>query len=255
MDPYRLPRTVTPTRYDLRVAPDLEAATFAGTESVRLDVHETVTEIVLNVVDLEIDAASLTAPDGRRLDATVSFESATERAVLELESPAAPGSWVLECSFRGVLNDQLRGFYRSTYTGPSGEQRVIAATQLEATDARRAFPCWDEPDLKAVFGITLVVPDDLTVVSNGPVASTEPAGPGRRAVRFADTMVMSAYLVAFVVGDLEATEPVDVDGVPLRVLHIPGKGHLAEFALEIGAFCLRWFSDYYRVPIPSRSST
>jgi puromycin-sensitive aminopeptidase len=127
---------------------------------------------------------------------------------------------------------------------------VIATSQMQATDCRRAFPCWDEPDFKAVFGVTLVVADDLLAVSNGPEIAREPAGDGLVRVRFADTMPMSTYLIAFVVGPLVATEPVDVDGVPLRVVHVPGKEHLTGFGLEIGAFALRWFQDYYGIPYP-----
>jgi puromycin-sensitive aminopeptidase len=125
---------------------------------------------------------------------------------------------------------------------------------MEATDARRAFPCWDEPDAKAVFGVTLVVPDDLLAISNAaelertPVSATP--GGGKVAVRFADTMPMSTYLVAFVVGPLVATDPIDVDGKPLRVVCPIGKDHLAAYALEVGAFALRYFSDWFGMVYP-----
>ena len=150
-----------------------------------------------------------------------------------------------------MLNDKLRGFYRSTYRHEDGTDRVIATTQMQATDCRRAFPCWDEPDFKAVFATTLVVDPALLAVSNGPEVERSDRPGGKVAVRFADTMIMSTYLVAFVVGPLEATDPVDVDGIPLRVVHVPGKGHLAGSGLDIGAFALRWFQDYYGIPYPS----
>ena len=122
---------------------------------------------------------------------------------------------------------------------------------MESTDARRAFPCWDEPELKATFEVTLVVDDGLAAYSNGPVVEETARGrTGKRRVRFAPTMVMSTYLVAFVVGPLEATEPVDVDGVPLRIVHPPGKGHLTAFALDVGAHALRFFTDYFGIPYP-----
>ena len=132
---------------------------------------------------------------------------------------------------------------------------MLATTQMEATDARRAFPCWDEPDAKAVFGVTLVVPDDLLAISNAGEVGREPAGDGKVAVRFADTMPMSTYLVAFVVGPLVATGPVDVDGKPLRVVHPPGKEHLAAFALEVGSFALRYFTDWFGMVYRATSST
>jgi puromycin-sensitive aminopeptidase len=152
--------------------------------------------------------------------------------------------------YRGVLNDKLRGFYRSTFTDDAGTEHVIATTQFEATDARRAFPCWDEPDRKAVFAVTLVVPEGLTALSNARELSRRPLGDGRDEVVFADTIPMSTYLVAFVVGPLELTEPVLVDGTPLRVACAPGRTHLTPFALEVGRFCLEFFTDYYGIVYP-----
>jgi len=251
-DRYRLPRAVVPARYDLVLEPDLEAATFAGTAEIAVEVHERVDEIVVNALDLTIEKASIRSDgsgDIRVSDVTIDEE--LQRATLTLESTAEPGSWTLALTFRGDLNDQLHGFYRSTYTDDDGTH-TIATTQFEAADARRAFPCWDEPDLKAVFGITLVVPEGVVALSNGPEVAREPAGDGRARVRFADTMSMSTYLVAFVVGRLEITEPIDVDGVPLRLVHLPGKGHLSKFALEAGEFSLRFFTDYYGIPYPDR---
>ncbi len=149
-----------------------------------------------------------------------------------------------------MLNDKLKGFYRSTFVDTDGEQQVIATTQFEATDARRAFPCWDEPELKAVFGVTLVVDDDLAALSNAQELSRSPRGDGKVAVRFADTMKMSTYLVAFIVGPLDVTLPVDVNNTPLRVAYPRGKGHLTDYALDVGRFCLDFFADYYGIVYP-----
>ncbi|MGI9119045.1 MAG: M1 family metallopeptidase, partial [Acidimicrobiales bacterium] len=247
---FRLPRTVVPRRYHLRIEVDVDGARFTGNEDVELDIVEPVAEVVLNAVDLEMGPAWLTGPDGNRLDAQVSFDAGAERLTLALAATAQPGPWTLHLGFAGVLNDKLAGFYRSVYTGTDGVERVIATTQMEATDARRVFPCWDEPDRKAVFSVSLVVPRGLLAVSNAEVVTEAPTDDGRLAVTFADTIPMSTYLVALVVGPLEATETVDVDGVALRVVHVPGKGHLAPFALEVGAFCLRWFADYYGIAYP-----
>src|SRR5437773_5805995 len=119
----------------------------------------------------------------------------------------APGAWRRRLAFTGILIDKLRGFYRSSYKDPTGEGRLMAATQFEATDARRAFPCWDEPAFKAVFSTTLVIDPDLQAISNTAVALERSEG-GKRLLRFADTIPMSTYLVAFIVGPLECTEPV-----------------------------------------------
>lgn len=252
IDPHRLPRTVTPVRYDLVLEPDLDAATFTGTSATTVEIDEAVTRVVLNAAELEADEAWLVRPgDGVRIevDAVVPDE-VTERLTLELAAVAEPGPWLVHLRFRGVLNDKLRGFYRSTFTDVDGVERTIATTQFEATDARRAFPCWDEPDRKAVFHVTLVVPEHLTAVSNAREIDRRPAAGGKVEVEFADTMKMSTYLVAFVVGPLDATDPVDVDGTPLRVVYPRGKGHLTDYALEVGAFCLRYFADYYGIVYP-----
>jgi puromycin-sensitive aminopeptidase len=248
---YRLPRGAVPTRYDLVLEPDLDAASFAGSEDVALDVREPLAELVLNAADLEIDAGWVIGPGGERVEVTdVHLDAETERADLALERTLEAGAWTLHLEFRGTLNDRMRGFYRSTYTDDDGLQHVIATTQFESTDARRAFPCWDEPDRKAVFGVTLVVREGLLAISNEVEVSREPTGDGRVRLRFADTMPMSTYLAAFVVGPLEATQPVDVGGVPLRIVHVPGKGDLTAFGLEIGAFSLRFLTEYYGIPYP-----
>ncbi|HVF73789.1 MAG TPA: M1 family metallopeptidase, partial [Acidimicrobiales bacterium] len=252
MEPtYRLPRDVEPHRYELTLTPDLERFTFAGEERVHVTVHEPVRQVVLNALDLEILEAELVADDGRRIPASVSYDLDEERAVLTLDEEVAPGEWWLHATFTGVIAESLRGWYRSTFTGDDGEVRTIATTQFEATDARRAFPCWDEPDRKAVFSVTLIVDHDLFAVSNGPIAEDEDLGNGKRQVRFADTMKMSTYLVALVVGPLVATEPLDVDGTPVRVVCVPGKDHLADFALEIAAHSLRYFTAYFGIPYPA----
>lgn len=249
-DRYRLPTTVVPSRYELELAPDLDAATFAGTVAIAVDVRQPVDEVVLNALELEIDEAWVEAPDGTRIDATVALDAETERATFALASTAPAGPATVHARFRGALNDKLNGFYRSTFKDVDGNERTIATTQMEATYARKAFPCWDEPVHKATFAVTLVVPEHLTALSNAAEIGREPAGDGLVRVRFADTMVMSTYLVAFVVGPLDVTDPVDVDGVPVRIACPPGKLHLTGYALDVAEKCLRYFTDYYGIPYP-----
>jgi puromycin-sensitive aminopeptidase len=245
LDPYRLPTSVVPRRYDVRLRPDLDAAVFAGEVTIEFEVLEETDAVVLNAAGLTIGGCLV---DGAAADHELLPD--TERLVVRPDPRLEVGTHRLAITFEGVLNDMLRGFYRSTYRDDAGTEHVIATTQMQATDCRRAFPCWDEPAFKAVFGITLDIEAGLTAVSNGlEVDRVEAAG--RTTIRFADSMVMSSYLVAFVVGRLEVTEPVDVGGVPLRVVHVPGKRHLTAFAQDVGAFCLRWFQDYYGIPYPS----
>src|SRR6266508_3840578 len=247
---YRLPTTVVPRRYDLRLEPDLATATFAGEAVITVDVETTLTEIVLNAAELQIQSASVARNGGVPIHGSLTLDEAAERARLVFPAAIAPGEWRLMLRFTGVLNDRLHGFYRSTYKDAAGQPHTIAATQFEATDARRGFPCWDEPAFKAVFGVTLVVPEHLAAVSNTAVVRDEPLGNGRKAIAFADTIRMSTYLVAFVVGELEATDPVMVGRTPLKVWCVPGKKQLARFALAIGAFALDFFEGYYGLPYP-----
>jgi len=250
-DLHRLPRTVMPSRYALTIEPDLAGASFTGVAAITVEVRDAVEEVVLNALALELDEAWIEqAGTGVRIDATTSTDASTERATLALDRRAEPGAWVVHVRFRGVLNDKLVGFYRSKYKDPDGVEHTLAVTQFEATHAREAFPCWDEPDFKAVFSITLIVPEDLTALSNAGELSNEVLGDGRRRVVFADTMKMSTYLVAFVVGPLDLTAPVDVDNTPLRVAHVPGKAALTRFALDSGAFALQYFTDYYGIVYP-----
>ncbi len=245
-DQYRLPRTVEPVVYHLTLEPDLHAATFSGAAEIWLDVHEPTDVIVCNAAELAITDAQV---GGRPV--AVELDAEAERVTFRLTDGLAQGPATLTCRFTGALNDRLRGFYRSTFVDADGETRVIATTQMEATDARRAFPCWDEPDRKAVFDVTLVVDEELAAYSNSAVDSWETVGDGRKAVHFAPTMKMSTYLVAFVVGPLEATEPRVVDGVPVRVVHVPGKAALAGYALDVAEHSLRFFTEYFDIPYPA----
>ncbi len=249
LDPYRLPRHVVPVRYDLRLEPDLAAARFAGQETITLTVHQPTSEIVLNAIELDITSAQITGDSGPARQATMASDALLQRCHLTFTELLSPGIWRLTITFSGTLNDKLRGFYRSTYKDEHGATHNMAATQFEATDARRAFPCWDEPDFKAVFATTLVIDPTLTAVSNTRVTS-ETLASGKKVVRFADTIKMSTYLVAFIVGRIEPTKPVMVGQTPLRLWAVPGKGHLARFGQDIAAASLSYFESYYGIPYP-----
>jgi puromycin-sensitive aminopeptidase len=252
---YRLPSTVRPHAYRLVLVPDLAAATFTGDVEIDVTVDEPTSTLVLNAAELEITFAELNDADpdkGYALSPTsIDLDDTEERATLTFAEPLVPGQATMHLAFTGILNDKLHGFYRSTFVDDDGVEQVIATTQMESTDARRAFPCWDEPELKATFEVTLVVDEASAAYSNGAVVAETPEPGGKKRVRFAPTMVMSTYLVAFIVGPLEATHPLEVDGVPLRIVHRPGQGHLTQFALTVGAHALRFFTDYFGIPYPA----
>ena len=249
MSSHRLPRHVLPRRYDLNLRPDLSDHVFSGTVSIEVDVVDPVDALVLNAAELSIHSATWTDAGGTA-GCVVDLDDDLEQVRLTPPGQVASGRGRLDLAFTGVLNDRLCGFYRSTLLDPDGTTHAIATTQFQATDARRCFPCFDEPDMKAVFGVTLDVPGGLFATSNGAEASRTPLGDGHDRIQFADTIPLSTYLVAFVVGPLAATDPVDVDGVPVRVVHPPGRAHLADFALDVAAHSLRWFADWYGIPVP-----
>ncbi|MFM8266690.1 MAG: M1 family metallopeptidase [Ilumatobacteraceae bacterium] len=250
LSPHRLPREVRPHRYSLALEPDLAAASFVGHVVIDATVERPVDRIVMHAADLEIRTVHV---EGREVEC--SLDPDTERLTILGHVPEGPVS--IEISFAGVLNDKLCGWYRSTFRDADGHEHVIAASQMQATDCRRAFPCFDEPEFKAVFDVTLVIEPDLLAVSNGPEVERLEQPGGKVAVRFAPTMPMSTYLVAFVVGPLEATEPVLVprvhggDPIPLRIVHVPGKSHLTAFGLDVGRFAIDWYERYYGIPYPT----
>ncbi len=249
-NPYRLDRTVVPSAYQIFLTPSLETFTFTGHVAIDVVVHETTRSITLNARDLDLSVATLTAGDRVLTSAAPTLDATYETATFTFDEELPLGAAVLTIDFVGEINDKLTGFYRSTYVDGDGVSHAIATTQFENCSARRAFPCWDEPAFKATYETTLTVASHLAAYSNTTELDRTDLGDGTTRVHFAPTMVMSTYLVAFIVGPFEHTEPVDVDGVPLRIVYPKGQGHLTELALEASAHGLRWFSNYFNIPYP-----
>ncbi len=247
----RLPNSVSPRKYVLSLKPDLQTFTFEGEEDVVIDISEEVSSVVLNAAELQIHHASVQLPDGAVAHTkSVDFNETAETVTLTFDRPLPKGSATLSLRFAGTLNNRLLGFYRSEYTTPEGEKRFMAATQFEATDARRAFPCWDEPAQKAAFQVTLVIPSALTAISNTHVVEEKDLGDGTKAVTFAETPPMSTYLLAFVVGDLASVEAKAGDGTLIRVWATPDRAHLGDLALETSVSILDYMNEYFGIPYP-----
>jgi puromycin-sensitive aminopeptidase len=249
-DGYRLSQTIVPQRYDIHLSPDLENSTFAGEETITVQCEGATDTVTLNSLELEILSVSAEAPDGTESAGSAEIDAGHEQLRLRFPRPLGAGTWKLRIGFSGRLNEKLAGFYRSTYNDESGQEQVLASTQFESTDARRAFPCWDEPAFKAIFALSLTIPSGLTAIANAPVVEEVDAGPGTKRLRFADTIRMSTYLVAFIVGDFESSDEIPAGGVPLRVWAIRGRRSLTAYAREIGAFALSFFADYYGIAYP-----
>ena len=259
---YRLPKSVTPKRYEIILRPDFDSSTFTGRMALTLDVHEITSDIVMNAVDIGIqelyllmgnvslDDLEIDIDEYSPLYCSSQSEEEQERLLITAPVDLNPGSYTLVCGFSGVLNDKLRGFYRSVYKDDSGAEHIIATTQFEQTDARRAFPCFDEPDFKAVFGVSLEVPQNMLAVSNSKEIASTPLEDGYKRISFADTIRMSTYLVAFIVGNLEATPYRTVRDIPVRVICVPGKLHLTKLALDAAEHALEYFENYFDTDYP-----
>ena len=247
----RLPTNVRPVKYHLTLQPNLKEFTFLGEERVDIQVVESTDRITVNANELKVSLASVTLASGAVLPAReVLLDEASETVTLVFGQSLSPGAATLTVLFNGTLNDQLRGFYRSRYTGADGGERYGASTQFEATDARRAFPCWDEPAIKATYEVTLVIPSDLAAISNTLVIRETPGADGTKAVRFAETPRMSTYLVAFIVGDFVPVEQRHPSGTLVRVWAVRGKEEQGRFALESAVKLLTYYNDYFGIPFP-----
>lgn len=244
----RLAAHVRPTRYDLLIAPDLDRSTFSGDVTIALVITAATDTVVLHARDLAVDLVAL-VQGGDRVAARLTAAPDIEQIVVTADHALETGEATLTLHFAGQINEGLLGFYRSTYIDGDGKEQVLAATQFEATHARAAFPCFDEPDFKAVFAVTLDVAADLLAVSNGAEVARDKRR-GRVRVRYAETIPMSTYLVAWVVGPLVVTDPIDAGGVAVRVVHVPGREGLTQFALDVGSFAIQFFAEYYGIPYP-----
>lgn len=247
-----LPRDVLPTHYELELSPDLEALVYGGELSIKVAVSgEAVSDVTLHSKEITIKTASFTGADGTTRSLTgISYDLKATTVKLSFDGTLAKGEGSLKISFSGILNGDMAGFYKSTYSDAAGNKKIMASTQFEALDARRALPCWDEPAVKATFTVIMVVPQHLTALSNMPEASTVHLVGGKKKVTFEVSPKMSTYLLAFCVGEFDHVATKTKNGVALRVFSPPGRAEHGKFALDAGARALDFFDSFFGVPYP-----
>ena len=236
----RLPANVVPSHYTLEISPDIAAKTFTGRESIRVALAQSAATITLNSAEIKIDSVQAVA-GGATETGTVTYQPAEEEATLTFPEPLPAGPVELRLAYTGVLNNDLRGFYLS-HTA----KRDYAVTQFEATDARRAFPSFDEPALKATFDLSLTIDKRDTVIANTTMLRDVPAADGRHTETFAETPRMSTYLLAFQVGDWACIRGA-ADGTPIRVCATPDKVELTHYALTAAEHFLHYYDQYFGV--------
>jgi puromycin-sensitive aminopeptidase len=236
---FRLPVHVRPVSYEATLSVDLEARRFAGRERIALALASPGNEIVLHGVELDVGRAVCHA-GGRTLAASrVERVPASETIVLRFPEAVAAGAAALELEWTGRMSPGLRGLYMA-----GGD---LAVTQFEAADARRVFPCFDEPGFKAAWTIAIEAPEGATVISNAPVRE-EAVVSGRRRIVFRETPPLPTYLVALAAGRVEALPPVTVRGVPVRTWAVPEKVALTGFGQDVAVEVLPRLEDYFGVP-------
>ncbi|KAM0212747.1 hypothetical protein ACHAQI_004704 [Fusarium lateritium] len=254
-----LPKNVKPLHYDLTLEPNFETFKYEGTVIIDFDVVEDSTSIALNTVDLEIHDTLVEANDATISSSpTLYYNKDTQTTTVTFDKTIPAGQKArLTQRFTGTLNDDMAGFYRSSYKDEQGNTKYMATTQFEATDARRAFPCLDEPALKATFSVTLIADKDLVCLGNMDVASekevdSKVTGKKRKAITYNKTPIMSTYLLAFIIGDLKHYETNNFR-VPIRVWCTPDQNlDHAVFSAELGARTLDFYEQQFgsKYPLP-----
>jgi|WetSurMetagenome_2_1015567.scaffolds.fasta_scaffold00374_4 puromycin-sensitive aminopeptidase len=256
----RLPEYFVPKRYSITLFPNLDEFTFSGEEEVLLELLKPAKEIILHAVELEILSAGIKIRTKKLKAENISYDAKAETATIKFETFIPKGEFKLALTFSGILNDKMRGFYRSKYKH-EGKDQHMAVTQFESTDARRAFPSFDEPAKKAIFDVRLIVPEDHVAISNTIETQVAEHSPGFKIVTFEPTPKMSTYLLAFIIGRFEHIETktrlrpgfggqAKSGGTKIRVFTTHGKKHQAAFALETAKKCLEFYEDYFGIPYP-----
>ncbi|MBM7113132.1 M1 family metallopeptidase [Archangium primigenium] len=236
---FRLPLSVRPHRYMATLTLDMEARAFTGVQTIELALDKPTDEIILHAIALKLGEVLFRTEDGRIILPSDSREvTQSETVVVRFAEQLPAGKGALDVAWTGRFTEGLRGLYMAG---------KVAATQFEAADARRLFPCFDEPSFKARWALTVQVPSGLTALSNGAIEREESDGHVRK-LTFKETEVLSSYLIALVVGPLVGTPEEHVEGIPVRTWALPEKAHLTRFGQDAALAALPRLQAYFGLP-------
>ncbi|HEY4282926.1 MAG TPA: M1 family metallopeptidase [Chthoniobacterales bacterium] len=245
--PGKLPKQVVPTEYAIRIMPNVAAKTFAGSAIIKIKVNERVRQLILNAH--ELDVTGVMVDDESLSLSAIKLDQKQQLLTVNLPSELAEGEHALGLTFSGKINQAGQGLFYAPYQEEgTGAKKVVLGTQFESCDARRLFPCWDEPSFRARFQLTVVVPSNWMAVSNMPVEAESNGNLGKE-VRFAMTPSMSSYLNVLVAGELDSIET-QANGVQIRVITTKGKAEAGRYALESSAKILAYYNEYFGIPYP-----
>jgi len=236
---------VTPINYELTFEPDLKKFTFNGTESILVDCKKSTNTISLNCAELKIKSCDVKSA-GKLIKSSLKTNEKKEELQIKL-GKKIKGKATIHLEFQGILNDNLLGFYRSKYK-QGGKTKYLATTQFEAADARRAFPCWDEPEAKATFEISIIADNKFTAISNMPIKSKKKIK-NKTIYKFAKTPVVSTYLIYLGVGEFEYLTG-KIGKVQIRVVTTKGNKSKGKFSLELGKKLLTSYEKYFGIKYP-----
>ncbi|CDK25436.1 unnamed protein product [Kuraishia capsulata CBS 1993] len=264
-----LPKSLLPTHYGIRIYNvDVASDSFDGYVEISMDVASPTDELVINSKYLEIKSVKLTHSSLKTTSAIevgqISYDEKKETVTFKLSQEVTAGKLIAAIQYSAKLREDMTGFFKSPYQNSEGKTEYLLVTQFEATDARAAFPCFDEPNLKATFDVTVVADEDLTVLSNMPVAGSKTLDSGKKGssgpntlkeVKFETTVKMSTYLLAWSIGKLEYVEAftktaVNGKHIPVRVYTLPGLIKDAKFALDTATKTVDYFTEVFDVDYP-----
>jgi aminopeptidase N len=251
--PTQLPRTAIPHHYALTVTPHANQLTFGGTVTIDLEVIKPTRELTLNAADLSFSGVTLRAVNGgQTLTGNTSLDPHAQTATFAFPRTLAPGPYELELDYSGKISTQANGLFALDYKTAEGKAARSLFTQFEAADARRFVPSWDEPDYKATFDLTALVPANQMAVSNMPAAATRTGSlpGGLKEVRFQTTPTMSSYLLFFATGDFDRITKMSAAGKQVGVVMSRGNGPKGQLALDAEADILPYYNEYFGTPYP-----